>query len=456
GGKKEKGVSLSDKSSFSENGFRSSKSWDAPREFTRYESLSLGRSSEVIPPRAVATTPPPAHFADTISIGTFDVADVGKVLPGPGNAAFERALSRAFTSYAPSEDSALKKARAEGGDTSFTFPSTGFAGPHVDQAKAVAERLKGMEGLSADTQRILTQGASFAVGPAGEPLIRGLQAVKIGEALRRMPAEPRQAIEGLLSAAKNDFERALILKCVSPRASRLFSPEEAEGAFAELRTFANAIRGAPVKFLEERSTVVFTGGFSGSLKSYSQQRGNSCVAASIRRAMATEDPFLNWILRAEKGNSTWGSEGRTANEFEESILYGDKSGELDRSHGLNPDDAAKQFLSPKTHLDYQKVKYYYRLWGDPHHSERLAQAVLAGQPVLLRRGDSEDRESNYSHCQLLLWARGEPGKREFLVADGYADWQSQSSFESGGFSHYYGHSHPTIGVGRSPSGRPEK
>jgi hypothetical protein len=451
------GVSLKSRSSFEEIGRRGSESQDERREtFTRYPSLDLFRSSESERLRpAAATSPPPAHFPDSVAISTYDVADVGKVLPGPANAAFERALARAFATYSPAEDRALMKARAEGGaDTSFAFPSTGWAGPHAAQARAVAERLEGMPSLSADEKRILTQAASFAVGPAGEPLIRGLQALKIGETLGRMPAERRAAIGELLGSAKNDFERALILKCVSPRASRLFSSSaEGDTAMAEIQSFASAIRGAPLAFLEERATVVFKGAYG--LKSYSQQKGNSCVAAAIRRAMATEDPFLNWILRAEKTDSSWGSEGRTAQEFEEAILYGDKSGEYQLSHGLNPDDAAKQFLSPQTHLDYKKVKYFYRLFGDPHHSERLAQVVLAGQPVLLRSGDPEDRESNYSHCVLLLWARGEPGKREFLVADGHADWTSQSSFEHGRFSHYYGDSHPTIGVGRIAGGRPE-
>ncbi len=123
--------------------------------------------------------------------------------------------------------------------------------------------------------------------------------------------------------------------------------------------------------------------------------------------------------------------------------------------GIDPDVAGNTFVSQRTHLDYNRVKYRYRLEGDPHHAERLAQVIEAGQPVLLRRGDPEDMPYNYSHCLSALDVRGEPGRREFLVADsmpGSARWISEEEFD---FSYFFGHSYPTLGVGRRAAGRPE-
>ena len=132
---------------------------------------------------------------------------------------------------------------------------------------------------------------------------------------------------------------------------------------------------------------------------------------------------------------------------------------LQQPRGIGPEYAAKLFLSPKTHLGYNRVKFLYRLEDDAHHSERIAQAVLAGQPVLLRRGDPEDLPENYSHALSVLQVRGPVGKREFLIPDsnpGTAEWFSQERFESpdSKMSYFFGESTPRLGVGRKSQGRP--
>jgi hypothetical protein len=83
----------------------------------------------------------------------------------------------------------------------------------------------------------------------------------------------------------------------------------------------------------------------------------------------------------------------------------------------------------------------------------------SGQAVLIRRGNPEDLETDYSHCITTLLARGKPGKREFLILDTYtakARWVSQEELESRGakISYYFGQSYPTRGVGRLAKGRP--
>jgi hypothetical protein len=131
-----------------------------------------------------------------------------------------------------------------------------------------------------------------------------------------------------------------------------------------------------------------------------------------------------------------------------------------RPKGIAPDQAAALFLSPVTHLDYNRVKYYYRLSADPHHTERLAQIVEAGQVVLLRKGNPEDLPEDYSHALAILAVRGQPGRREFLIADstpGEARWMTQAEFNSqyAAMSYYFGDSHPATGIGRAARGRPE-
>ncbi len=124
-----------------------------------------------------------------------------------------------------------------------------------------------------------------------------------------------------------------------------------------------------------------------------------------------------------------------------------------------PDHIANIFLSPKTQLDYNRVKYLYRLKADPAHSDRLAQVLDSGQPTLLRRGDPEDLPENYSHCLTAFCSRLSGG-REVLVLDslpGRAEWWPQADFDSrrAQMSYFFGHSFPKLGVGQKASGRPE-
>jgi hypothetical protein len=127
--------------------------------------------------------------------------------------------------------------------------------------------------------------------------------------------------------------------------------------------------------------------------------------------------------------------------------------------GVDPDHIGTRFLTPFTHLNYERVKYYYRLSEDPAHTERLAQILEAGQDVLIRLGDPDDLPSNYSHCVIMSDVRGEEGKREFMVVDpqgGTANWVSQESFNRSSLSSYYfGESSPVRGVGKRAPGRPE-
>jgi hypothetical protein len=135
-------------------------------------------------------------------------------------------------------------------------------------------------------------------------------------------------------------------------------------------------------------------------------------------------------------------------------------GSIQSPAGVAPDHGGNTYLSPYTHLDYNRVKYLYRLEGDPFHSERLAQVIGAGQKVLLRRGDPEDLPENYSHCITAYSVRGEPGSRSFYIvdsADGTGRWITQAEFESAAsrISYFFGDSSPTPGVGRKARGRPE-
>ena len=134
---------------------------------------------------------------------------------------------------------------------------------------------------------------------------------------------------------------------------------------------------------------------------------------------------------------------------------------LQRPKGVAPDHIANIFLKPKTQLDYNRVKYLYRLEGDPSHGARLAQVIEAGQPVLLRRGDPEDLPANYSHCLTAMCVRpGADGTRDILIPDtfkGRAKWLTQKEFDDqkSQMSYFFGHSFPQLGVGRAATGRPE-
>ncbi len=134
---------------------------------------------------------------------------------------------------------------------------------------------------------------------------------------------------------------------------------------------------------------------------------------------------------------------------------------LQRPKGVAPDHIANIFLKPKTQLDYNRVKYLYRLEGDPSHGARLAQVIEAGQPVLLRKGDPEDLPENYSHCLTAMCVRpSADGTRDILVPDtfkGRARWLTQKQFddENSQMSYFFGHSFPKLGVGKAATGRPE-
>ena len=133
---------------------------------------------------------------------------------------------------------------------------------------------------------------------------------------------------------------------------------------------------------------------------------------------------------------------------------------MQKPKGVAPDHIANIFLKPKTQLDYNRVKYLYRLEGDPSHGARLAQVIEAGQPVLLRRGDPEDLPTNYSHCLTAMGVRGAPKTREILIPDtftGRAEWLTQEQFddENSQMSYFFGQSSPKLGVGRAATGRPE-
>jgi hypothetical protein len=125
--------------------------------------------------------------------------------------------------------------------------------------------------------------------------------------------------------------------------------------------------------------------------------------------------------------------------------------------GVGPDHISNTYLTPLTHLGYERVKYLYRLEGDPFHSERLAQIISSGQKVPLRRGDPEDLPSNYSHAITAYGVRGSKGDRQFYVVDGSGRWMSQADFEAeySRISYFFGDSHPQLGVGRKAQGRPE-
>jgi hypothetical protein len=153
------------------------------------------------------------------------------------------------------------------------------------------------------------------------------------------------------------------------------------------------------------------------------------------------------------------------------LVVRDAVGGSTKPNGVDPDQIGNTFVTPFTLTNYERVKYYFRLKGDPHHTERLAQVLESGQDVFIRLGDPEDLPENYSHCVILADVQGSPGSRQFLKidpADGSADWVSEwwlnaRRGEGSGYmagpkttvSYYFGESSPERGVGERALGRPE-
>jgi hypothetical protein len=219
-------------------------------------------------------------------------------------------------------------------------------------------------------------------------------------------------------------------------------------AWVEAKVINKADARELLKLWEPKATLKALGMPDFQINTREQYRRFQSVVRNADRA------FPKAAQALDKVKATWGTAPFTVGQ----ILEWGQAG-LQQPRGIGPEYAAKLFLSPKTHLGYNRVKFLYRLPGDAQHSERLAQVLNAGQPVLIRRGNPEDLETDYSHCITALLARGKPGQREFLIPDtwtGTARWVPQKDFESrrARISYYFGHSFPVRGVGRLAKGRP--
>ncbi len=524
----------------------------------------LGKAGEIKAPAAARSSK--AYIADSLSVQKFE--PLASIATSKATARFEAELSEAFATYSDLTDAELIAARKSGG---YTAPIALSAAKSAT-GKVVEKRL-GELGLSADLTRVLAGATEYTFGPASEPLVRPIQALTAADTLAKLPKGSAQKILKHVDAAHNDIERALILKSVGPRRNALLAgtPAEAKAAQSEIEGYAAIIRGTPLSFLLERSTIL--SGNAGRIASLAQNFSNTCVAASTIGAMATADPFMTWVLKAAGPLDVRNPSGLVA-RLERAILTSDVTGErgnhwdipsafrnvnfevqqllrqslaegvltqaqaqsvydllapADRLHqlkltdgvvetpadyqkfqgiigqfpkhfaeadralallrasklpkadtiltdgptllelgqstlqqpkGTAPDHMGGLFLRSKTHVDYNRVKYLYRLEADPAHTDRFAQVIDAGQPTLLRRGDPEDLPHNYSHCLTAYATRGQGAAREFLVLDpmhGAGRWVSTAEFNSpfSGMSYFFGHSHPKLGVGRAAQGRPE-
>ncbi len=510
-------------------------------------------------------------LADSLSVQAFEPSTkLLKTVAGGPTSRFDDVLAGAFASYREADDVVLQAARkAQVRPSTAAFAKLTAAAITEDpMLNAVSTRLEAMP-LTEKHKSLLTGGVAYRFGPAQEPLVRPIQAVIAADTLSRMPATAKARVQAMLDGSENDIERALILKSLGPRRNQLLAAgPEAGKALQEVENYAGIIRGAPTALLLERTTILGTNEY-GELISLQQQHHNACVASSSLGCMATADPFIAWVLKADGPINGLRVNGLAA-RLERAILTSDVTGErgehwdipasfgnvrkdvravldageqkagltredrlavlrllkpskrldalglangaidtpaefrlfqkiladfpknfpqaqavIDRlkasgageldgrqllelgqsnlqdPKGVAPDHIANIFLKPKTQLDYNRVKYLYRLEADPSHGARLAQVVEAGQPVLLRRGDPEDVPENYSHCLTALCVRtGAAGTREVLIPDTYhgrAKWFSQAQFDSqrAQMSYFFGQSSPKLGVGRAATGRPE-
>jgi hypothetical protein len=523
-------------------------------------------------------------FVDSLSVETYRPAARIRPTAEAKTTRFDWTVRQALAAYAPEGDAGFQAALgSDRGARSAALPAVGDARVH--------QALQQFH-IPAAHRALLARAAAMMVGPAQEPLLRPVQAMAVAETLQQLRPETAGQINHLLGRASDELERAVLLKMVSPRAADLLSNHSVirARALSEMESFAQTLRRAPRSLILERSSIL-TKGEDGSIRTLRQQHDNTCVAASVLECLASTDPFLLWVLKADGpvhqrrptglaarlerailtsnisgqslaplAESLVKASGRTPEEarrmleqrgetwdlpqqppvdvpgqvqawldakvinkgdaqallklwapktlmksmgmpdfqintreqyrqFQSVVRNADRAfpaaaralekvkasggaapftagqvlewgqAGLQQPRGIGPEYAAKLFLSPKTHLGYNRVKFLFRLPGDENHSERLAQILTSGQQVLIRRGNPEDLETDYSHCIAALLARGKPGHREFLIADTWtaqARWVSQEELESrrARISYYFGQSYPVRGVGRLAKGRP--
>ncbi len=230
---------------------------EAAARFDHVASLSVQPSREARRAQLIAEVGPrPASFDDSIAIHSFKP----KLRLGSSSktAVFDRALSEAIAGYRPEQDLGLQRAGGASLETrGVTLASLPGAGRYPVRASAVASRIAGVN-LSEHLRALLMQAAGSAAGPAGEPLLRPVQALASAIVLSAARAPVKAHLERTLAAAQNEVEQALIIKSIGARAARLMTNDEHNNAAAlgEIDAFSTMIRGAPVSLVLDRSSML--------------------------------------------------------------------------------------------------------------------------------------------------------------------------------------------------------
>ncbi len=307
---------------------------DGPAPVQRSGHVAAATAVDAVAPAREALRGP---FADSLSIASYDpFAAIDAPRFGPayyGTAEFEELLKPALLDITPKvRFPVVSPPRTQPTRLGDLTPQRVAEMPNAGNAQQVWARLKGFTSprLSEDSVRLLVLGVADSRGITQQGMLGATSALDAAAALMRMPAQAHGEVTSLLAQAGSDCERVLLLKSLASRKVRLCSmgTESTAEAMAEIRNYAQVIRGKPRDVLELSSTLLkykLNVLKELELTTLKQQYRNSCVGASVLFCAAEADPVLAWALNAE-GRLDRLRPGGLADRLEASILTSDRAG----------------------------------------------------------------------------------------------------------------------------------